>query len=34
MSVMQRKKADVDVFNDVLVLTMEAYPDSGFAQPA
>jgi hypothetical protein len=30
--VMQRKKADVDVINDVLALTMEAYPDSEFVR--
>jgi len=29
---MQRKKTDVDVINDVLVLTMEAYPDSEFVR--
>lgn len=29
---MHRKKADVDVINDVLVLTMEAYPDSEFVR--
>ena len=29
---MQRKKTDVDVINDVLVLTMAAYPDSEFVR--
>jgi hypothetical protein len=29
---MQRKKSDVDVINDVLVLTMAAYPDSEFVR--
>ena len=29
---MQRKKTDVDVINDVLLLTMAAYPDSVFVK--
>jgi hypothetical protein len=30
--IMQRKKSDVDVINDVLVLTMAAYPESEFVR--